>query len=79
MEELTQGEFMSLNQNNYHAVIKVIGVGGGGVNAVNRMITSGLRNIEFIAANTDAQALSAERGRPEARHRSRTHPGTRRR
>ena len=48
---------MSLNQGNYHAVIKVIGVGGGGVNAVNRMITSGLRNIEFIAANTDAQAL----------------------
>ena len=48
---------MSLNQSNYHAVIKVIGVGGGGVNAVNRMITSGLRNIEFIAANTDAQAL----------------------
>jgi cell division protein FtsZ len=48
---------MSLNQNNYHAVIKVIGVGGGGVNAVNRMITAGLRNIEFIAANTDAQAL----------------------
>jgi cell division GTPase FtsZ len=48
---------MSLSQNNYHAVIKVIGVGGGGVNAVNRMITSGLRNIEFIAANTDAQAL----------------------
>jgi cell division protein FtsZ len=48
---------MSLSQNNYHAVIKVIGVGGGGVNAVNRMIESGLRNIEFIAANTDAQAL----------------------
>ncbi|NNN07823.1 MAG: cell division protein FtsZ [Acidimicrobiaceae bacterium] len=48
---------MSLNQGNYHAVIKVIGVGGGGVNAVNRMITAGLRNIEFIAANTDAQAL----------------------
>jgi cell division protein FtsZ len=54
---VNQGEFMSLNQNNYHAVIKVIGVGGGGVNAVNRMISSGLRNIEFIAANTDAQAL----------------------
>ena len=48
---------MSLSQNNYHAVIKVIGVGGGGVNAVNRMISSGLRNIDFIAANTDAQAL----------------------
>jgi len=48
---------MSLSQGNYHAVIKVIGVGGGGVNAVNRMISAGLRNIEFIAANTDAQAL----------------------
>src|ERR1700733_11966592 len=53
----TQGESMSLIQSNYHAVIKVIGVGGGGANAVNRMITSGLKNIEFIAANTDAQAL----------------------
>ena len=48
---------MSLNQSNYHAVIKVIGVGGGGVNAVNRMVAAGLRSIEFIAANTDAQAL----------------------
>ena len=48
---------MSLNQSNYHAVIKVIGVGGGGANAVNRMIAAGLQNIEFIAANTDAQAL----------------------
>ncbi len=48
---------MSLSQSNYHAVIKVVGVGGGGVNAVNRMIAAGLRNIEFIAANTDAQAL----------------------
>jgi cell division protein FtsZ len=57
MDETIQGEPMSLSQSNYHAVIKVIGVGGGGVNAVNRMITSGLRNIEFIAANTDAQAL----------------------
>ncbi len=48
---------MTLSQSNYHAVIKVIGVGGGGVNAVNRMISAGLRNIEFIASNTDAQAL----------------------
>jgi cell division protein FtsZ len=46
-------------QNNYLAVIKVIGVGGGGVNAVNRMIDAGLRHVEFIAANTDAQALLA--------------------
>ncbi len=42
---------------NYLAVIKVVGVGGGGVNAVNRMIESGLRGVEFIAVNTDAQAL----------------------
>jgi cell division protein FtsZ len=44
-------------QSNYFAVIKVIGVGGGGVNAVNRMIEAGLKGVEFIAANTDAQAL----------------------
>lgn len=42
---------------NYLAVIKVVGVGGGGVNAVNRMIDDGLRGVEFIAINTDAQAL----------------------
>ncbi len=42
---------------NYLAVIKVVGVGGGGVNAVNRMIEVGLRGVEFIAVNTDAQAL----------------------
>src|SRR6478752_843518 len=47
---------MSQNQN-YLAVIKVVGVGGGGVNAVNRMIDLGLRGVEFIAINTDAQAL----------------------
>ena len=47
---------MSQNQN-YLAVIKVVGVGGGGVNAVNRMIELGLRGVEFIAINTDAQAL----------------------
>jgi len=42
---------------NYLAVIKVVGVGGGGVNAVNRMIDAGLKGVEFIAINTDAQAL----------------------
>ncbi|MEN9954401.1 MAG: hypothetical protein RLZZ41_65 [Actinomycetota bacterium] len=47
---------MGLNQN-YLAVIKVVGVGGGGVNALNRMIESGLRGVEFVAINTDAQAL----------------------
>jgi cell division protein FtsZ len=41
----------------YIAVIKVIGVGGGGVNAVNRMIEAGIRGVEFVALNTDAQAL----------------------
>ena len=42
---------------NYLAVIKVIGVGGGGVNAIDRMIEAGLRGVEFVAVNTDAQAL----------------------
>jgi cell division protein FtsZ len=42
---------------NYLAVIKVVGIGGGGTNAVNRMINSGLQGVEFIAVNTDAQAL----------------------
>ena len=42
---------------NYLAVIKVVGVGGGGCNAVNRMIDAGLKGVEFIAVNTDAQAL----------------------
>lgn len=43
--------------NNYLAVIKVVGVGGGGVNAVNRMIEEGLKGVEFVAINTDSQAL----------------------
>src|SRR5919197_24066 len=42
---------------NYLAVIKVIGVGGGGTNAVNRMVDAALSGVEFIAVNTDAQAL----------------------
>src|ERR1700752_466209 len=42
---------------NYLAVIKVVGIGGGGVNAVNRMIEQGLKGVEFIAINTDAHAL----------------------
>jgi len=45
------------SKQNYLAVIKVVGIGGGGVNAVNRMIELGLRGVEFIAINTDAQAL----------------------
>ena len=49
---------MMAEPQNYLAVIRVIGVGGGGVNAVNRMIDAGLRGVEFVVANTDAQALS---------------------
>jgi cell division protein FtsZ len=45
-------------QHNYLAEIKVVGVGGAGVNAVNRMIEAGLRGVEFIAVNTDAQVLA---------------------
>ena len=48
---------MAANPQNYLAVIKVVGIGGGGVNAVNRMIDAGLKGVEFIAVNTDAQAL----------------------
>ena len=44
-------------QNNYICQIKVVGVGGGGVNAINRMIERNLRGVEFIAINTDIQAL----------------------
>jgi cell division protein FtsZ len=44
-------------QGNYLALIKVVGVGGGGTNAVNRMVDAGLAGVEFIAVNTDAQAL----------------------
>jgi len=50
-------EAMAGNPQNYLAVIKVVGVGGGGCNAVNRMIDAGLKGVEFIAVNTDAQAL----------------------
>lgn len=48
---------MSSISSGYLAVIKVIGVGGGGVNAINRMVEAGVRGVEFIALNTDAQAL----------------------
>jgi cell division protein FtsZ len=54
-----QGEYENMTNasNSFIAVIKVVGVGGAGVNAVNRMIDAGLRGVEFIAVNTDAQAL----------------------
>ena len=48
---------MGATPQNYLAVIKVVGIGGGGVNAINRMIDKGLTGVEFIAINTDAQAL----------------------
>src|SRR5579875_1084708 len=48
-------------QSNYFAVIKVVGVGGGGNNAVNRMIEAGLKGVEFISVNTDSQALRMSR------------------
>ena len=48
---------MQMGSGGYLAVIKVVGVGGGGVNAINRMIESGVRGVEFVALNTDAQAL----------------------
>ncbi len=48
---------MAADPHNYLAVIKVVGIGGGGVNAINRMIDVGLKGVEFIAINTDAQAL----------------------
>ena len=48
---------MAHNPQNYLAVIKVFGIGGGGCNAINRMIDAGLKGVEFIAINTDAQAL----------------------
>ncbi|MEX1126495.1 MAG: cell division protein FtsZ [Acidimicrobiia bacterium] len=48
---------MSSASGGYLAVIKVVGIGGGGVNAVNRMVEAGVRGVEFIALNTDAQAL----------------------
>ena len=51
-----KGALVAVPQN-YLAVIKVVGIGGGGVNAVNRMIEAGLKGVEFVAVNTDAQAL----------------------
>src|ERR1700751_5421834 len=47
-----------MESGSYLAVIKVVGVGGGGTNAVSRMVDAGLRGVEFIACNTDAQALA---------------------
>jgi cell division protein FtsZ len=56
-EYTPQGGSSSRDGGSYLAVIKVVGVGGGGTNAVNRMVDAGLKGVEFIAVNTDAQAL----------------------
>ena len=61
------------------ARIKVVGVGGGGGNAVNTMIAAGLPGVEFIAANTDAQALAANLASGEAPARRAADQGSRRR
>ena len=52
-----RGVNLNMRPRNYTAVIKVVGVGGGGTNAVNRMIKMGIKGVDFIAANTDAQSL----------------------
>ena len=49
---------MDMNETNNFAAIKVVGVGGAGTNAVNRMVDSGLQGVDFIAVNTDSQALA---------------------
>ena len=54
---MVDGNLTELVQEHNYARLKVIGIGGGGCNAVNRMIESGLAGVEFIAVNTDAQAL----------------------
>jgi cell division protein FtsZ len=57
LQDERKGTLLVAAPQNYLAVIKVVGIGGGGVNAVNRMIEEGLKGVEFIAINTDAQAL----------------------
>ena len=56
-------EFSIDNNINEGAVIKVIGVGGGGGNAINRMIEENVKGVEFIASNTDVQALRTKKPR----------------
>ena len=72
---------MDMNQpvSESFARIKVIGVGGGGCNAVNRMIDEGLQGIEFITVNTDAQALLLSKARYACAHWRQGHPRPRRR
>ena len=64
-----------MESSGYLAVIKVVGVGGGGTNAVNRMVDAGLKGVEFIAVNTDNQALLMIGRRHQAQHRHRADQG----
>ena len=64
------------SEENTAAVIKVVGVGGAGCNAVNRMIDSELGGVEFIAINTDKQALAKSKARDETSDRREAHQGT---
>ena len=66
-----------MESSSYLAVIKVVGVGGGGTNAVNRMVDAGLKGVEFIAVNTDNQALLMIGRRHQAQHRHRADQGPR--
>ena len=61
----------------YLAVIRVVGVGGGGCNAINRMIEAGVGGVEFIALNTDIQQLQMSRGSDQDPDRPRRHQGPR--
>ena len=54
-----KGVSLNMRPRNYSAVIKVVGVGGGGTNAVNRMIKLGIKGVDFVICNTDLQALEA--------------------
>ena len=53
-----------------NALIRVVGVGGGGTNAINRMVEAGIKGVEFIAVNTDSQALLMSDARQNRSHRS---------
>ena len=59
--EIREDDWLDTNETNSPTVIKVVGVGGGGNNAANRMISVGLSNVEFIAVNTDLQALQSSK------------------
>jgi len=62
-EEIKNKLKFHLVEERFGAKIKVIGIGGGGGNAINRMIQTGIEGVEFISVNTDLQALSSNRAR----------------